>query len=141
MKLPRSMSGWTVAAFGATALVMGVIGLVQPDILLTSLGFEVVPAADRAPGDHTRTFMAASSMASFNMGVYYLLAAVTDWRPFFRFTVVFRLVTTVVFTVLVLTDVAPARFVGVALWEAVGAAATGVALLVERRRATAAVRR
>jgi len=66
--------------------------------------------------------------------VYYLLAAITDWRPFFLFTVVFRLVTTVVFTGLILADVAPVRFAGVAVWEGLGAAATGVALLVERRR-------
>jgi hypothetical protein len=134
MKLPRSLSGWTIAVFGAMALLMGAVGLAQPDILLGLLGFDVVPAAQRADGDYTRTFMAASSMASFNMGVYYLLAAVTDWRPFFRFTVVFRLVTTVVFSGLILLDVAPARFVGVAAWEGLGAVATGVALLVERRR-------
>jgi hypothetical protein len=134
MKLPRSLSGWTIAVFGAMALLMGAVGLVQPDILLGLLGFDVVPAAQRADADYTRTFMAASSMASFNMGVYYLLAAVTDWRPFFLFTVMFRLVTTVVFTGLILADVAPVRFAGVAVWEGLGAAATGVALLVERRR-------
>ena len=81
--------------------------------------------------------MAASSMASFNMGVYYLLAAVTDWRPFFRFTVVFRLVTFAVFSVLVLTGTAPGRFIGVAIWEGLGALATGLALGWERRRGDA----
>ncbi|MFY1696532.1 MULTISPECIES: hypothetical protein [unclassified Solwaraspora] len=134
MKLPRSVAGWTIAVFGAMALLLGAVGLVQPDVLLVMLGFDVVPAADRVAGDYTRTFMAASSMASFNMGVYYLLAAVTDWRPFFLFTVVFRLVTTVVFGVLVAAEVAPLRFVGVAAWEGLGAVVTGVALYVERRR-------
>ncbi|MFY1652677.1 hypothetical protein ACN27J_17490 [Solwaraspora sp. WMMB762] len=134
MKLPRSVSGWTVAVFGAMALLLGAVGLAQPDVLLVLLGFDTLPTGERAAGDYTRTFMAASSMASFNMGVYYLLAAVTDWRPFFLFSVIFRLVTTVVFTVVVAAEVAPVRFVGVAAWEGLGAVVTGVALLTERRR-------
>lgn len=134
MKLPRSVSGWTMAVFGVLALLMGAIGLIRPELLLTLLGFEVLPTAQRTAGDYTQTFMAASSMASFNMGVYYLLAATADWQPFFRFTVVFRLVTFTVFTVLVVTHVAPVRFLGVALWEGIGALVTGGALWFERRR-------
>nr|MDT0660068.1 hypothetical protein [Micromonospora sp. DSM 115978] len=135
MRWPRSGSGWTIAVFGGLALLLGAVGLIWPDSLLVMLGFEALDDGDRADGDYTRTFMAASSMASFNMGVYYLLAAATDWQPFFRFTVVFRLVTFAVFTTLVLTDTAPVRFIGVAIWEAVGALATGVALRLERGRA------
>ncbi|WBB97315.1 hypothetical protein O7543_17910 [Solwaraspora sp. WMMA2080] len=134
MKLPRSVSGWTVAVFGAMALLLGAVGLAQPDVLLVLLGFDTLPTGERAAGDYTHTFMTASSMASFNMGVYYLLASVTDWRPFFLFSVIFRLVTTVVFTVVVVAEVAPVRFVGVAAWEGLGAVVTGVALLTERRR-------
>lgn len=128
MTLPRSAAGWTVAAFGVIALVLGAVGLILPDAMLTLLGFTVLDSAERAAGDYTRTFLAASSMASFNMGVYYLLAAVTDWRPFFRFTVFFRLLTCLVFSLLVLTDIAPVRFLGVAIWEGAGAIATAVAL-------------
>lgn len=134
MKLPRSISGWTIAVFGLLAVVMGVLGLLSANTLLTMLGFEV--ATERASGDYTRTFMAASSMAALNMGVYYLLAAATEWRPFFLFTVIFRLVTFTVFTLLVVTDVAPDRFFGVAAWEGLGAVATGVALWFERNRRT-----
>lgn len=128
MTLPRSAAGWTVAVFGAIALVLGAVGLILPEALLTMLGFATPDAAERAVGDHTRTFLAASSMASFNMGVYYLLAAVMDWQMFFRFTVYFRLLTCLVFSLLVLTDTAPGRFLGVALWEGAGAVATGIAL-------------
>jgi hypothetical protein len=71
-------------------------------------------------------------MASLNMGVYYLVAVATSWRPFYLFTVPFRLLTFTVFTILVLAEVAPARFLGVAIWEGVGAVATGVALWFER---------
>jgi hypothetical protein len=134
MKLPRSPAGWTMAVFGVLAIVLGVVGLVSPDTLLKLLGFEVL--GDRAAGDYTKTFMAASSMASLNMGVYYLVAVATEWRPFYLFTVIFRLVTFTIFTILVVTDAAPARFFGVAAWEGLGAVATGVALWFERNRRT-----
>jgi hypothetical protein len=135
--LPRTAAGWTIAIFGVMALLSGVVGLVSPDTTLSGLGFETLAPAERAAGDHTRVFMAASSMASLNMGVYYLVAAATEWRPFFLFTVPFRLLTFTVFSVLVLTDVAPGRFFTVALLEGLGAVATGVALWWDARRRTA----
>ncbi|ROT28008.1 hypothetical protein [Micromonospora sp. HM5-17] len=134
MKLPRTVAAWTIAVFGGLALLLGAVGLISPEAVLGMLGFEVLAPDERAVGDYTRTFVIASSMASFNMGVYYLLAAATEWRPFFRFTVVFRLVTFAVFTTAVLTGVAPAGFFGVALWEGLGAVATGVGLWLDRRR-------
>ncbi|SCL21124.1 hypothetical protein GA0070616_2212 [Micromonospora nigra] len=136
MRLPRSGAGWTVAVFGVLALAMGAVGLLMPEMLLRMLGFEV--PSSRAAGDHTGTFLMASSMASFNMGVYYLLATATEWRAFFRFTVVFRLVTFSVFTLAVLADVAPGRFFGVAAWEGVGALATAVGLWWDARRSSSA---
>jgi hypothetical protein len=132
---PRSAAGWTIAVFGAMALLMGAVGLVWPDALLALLGFEVVEPSQRAAEDHTRVFVAASSMAAFNMGVYYLLAAAYEWRPFYRFTVAFRLLTWAIFTALVILEAAPAKFLGVALWEGLGAIATGLALAYEGRRA------
>ncbi|MFD7408391.1 hypothetical protein ACFV7R_38370 [Streptomyces sp. NPDC059866] len=42
--------------------------------------------------------MTASSMAAVNMGVYYVPAALSDWKAFFRWTVPFRLLTCTVFT-------------------------------------------
>ncbi|MEO3742318.1 hypothetical protein [Plantactinospora sp. B5E13] len=134
MRLPRSVAAWTIAVFGGLAVLLGAVGLIRPEVLLGLLGFEVLGSAERATGDYTRTFVTASSMASFNMGVYYLLAATMDWRPFFRFTVVFRLVTFTVFTVLVVTGTAPLRFLGVAVWEGLGAVATGVGLWLDRTR-------
>ncbi|NES17112.1 MULTISPECIES: hypothetical protein [Micromonospora] len=136
MRLPRSGAGWTIAVFGALAVLLGALGLIWPEAQLRMLGFEV--PAERAAGDYTGTFLTASSMASFNMGVYYLLAAATEWRVFYRFTVWFRLVTFTVFTITVLSDVAPARFFGVAAWEGLGAVATAVGLWWDARRAGAA---
>ncbi|MFI5488880.1 hypothetical protein ACIBXA_00115 [Micromonospora echinaurantiaca] len=136
MRLPRSGAGWTIAVFGALALLMGAVGLLWPEALLRMLGFEV--PAQRAAGDHTGTFLMASSMASFNMGVYYLLATATEWRAFYRFTVFFRLVTFTVFSIAVLADIAPGRFFGVAAWEGAGAVATAVGLWWDARRSGAA---
>ncbi|WP_244252484.1 hypothetical protein [Micromonospora antibiotica] len=136
MRLPRSGAGWTIAVFGVLAVLLGAFGLVWPEAQLRMLGFEVPQT--RAAGDYTGTFLTASSMASFNMGVYYLLAVATEWRAFYRFTVVFRLVTFTVFTLTVLADVAPDRFIGVALWEGVGAVATALGLRWDARRSTGA---
>ncbi|MEU7615504.1 hypothetical protein AB0B27_05270 [Micromonospora rifamycinica] len=137
MRLPRSGAGWTIAVFGVLAVLLGALGLVWPEAQLRMLGFEVPQT--RAAGDYTGTFLTASSMASFNMGVYYLLAVVTEWRAFYRFTVVFRLVTFTVFTLTVLADVAPDRFIGVALWEGVGAVATALGLRWDARRSATVV--
>jgi hypothetical protein len=134
MRLPRSLSGWTMAVFGLLAVALGVVGLVSPDTMLALLGFEVLQTRD--PGDYTEVYLAASSMAAVNMGVYYLLAAAADYRPFFLWTVPFRLLTFTVFTLLVVTGAAPARFIGVGIWEGVGAVVTGAALWWERRRPT-----
>ncbi|PWU44077.1 hypothetical protein DLJ46_28025 [Micromonospora globispora] len=133
MRLPRSGAGWTIAVFGVLAVLLGALGLIWPETQLRLLGFEV--PTQRAPGDYTGTFLTASSMASFNMGVYYLLATATEWRSFYRFTVVFRLVTFTVFSLAVLSEVAPGRFFGVALWEGVGAVATALGLWWDARRA------
>ncbi|MFF8828824.1 hypothetical protein [Streptomyces sp. NPDC015131] len=134
---PRSPSGWTIAVFGLLATALGVVGLAAPDALLTVMGFTPVPEGRRADGDHTLMFLTASSMAAVNMGVYYMLAAVADWRAFFRWTVPFRLLTCAVFLLAVASGRAPAGFAGVGLWEGLGALATGVALRYERRAAGA----
>lgn len=135
MRLPRSLSGWTMAVFGVLAAALGLVGLVSPDATIRLMGLNPVPGASRADGDHTLLFLTASSMAAVNMGVYYVLAALADWKPFFRWTVPFRLLTCTVFTLAVLTGRAPAGFLGVGLWEGAGALVTGAALFHESRRA------
>ena len=119
--------------FGVMAFVFGVVGLVTPETFLSLLGFEIIERSQRLAGDYTLTFMAASSMASFNIGVYYVLAALNDLRQFYLWTVPFRAVTFTVFTILVLTGFAPTRFIGVGAWELTGAIATGLALYFERK--------
>jgi hypothetical protein len=129
----RDVSGWTMFIFGILALLLGLTGLIRPEILLSLLGFDVIERAQRTAGDYTIVFMVASSMASFNVGVYYVLAALHDVKIFYRWTVPFRMVTFIVFTSVVIMGIAPARFLGVGIWELVGALSTGVALYKESR--------
>jgi hypothetical protein len=133
VRLPRSLSGWTMAVFGLLAAAVGIVGLVSPAVQLSLLGFE--PPGPRASGDYTLVFLTASSTAALNMGVYYVLAALADWRAFFRWTVPFRLLTFTTFTVAVLIGRAPSGFLGVGVWEGVGAVVTGTALWYEGRAA------
>ena len=130
----RNYSGWTILIFGVLALVMGLVGLVSPEAILQTLGFTVVPRTARAAGDYTIMFVIASSMAAFNMGVYYILAALTNTKRFFVWTVPFRVLTFLVFTSSALSGAAPFGMIGIGLWELIGALCTGGALYYERQR-------
>lgn len=130
----RDASGWTIFIFGVLAFLLGLIGLIRPEILLSILGFEIVDRAARASSDYTIVFVTASSMASFNIGIYYVLAAINDVKIFYRWTVPFRIVTFTVFTILVIAKIAPVEFIGVGIWELVGALSTGIALYMEDRK-------
>ncbi len=128
----RDAAGWTIFIFGILAFLLGLTGLIRPEILLSILGFEVIERAQRAASDYTIVFMTASSMASFNMGVYYVFAALNDVKIFYRWTVPFRVVTFIVFTTVVIAGIAPMKFLGVGIWELVGAISTGIALYGKR---------
>lgn len=130
----RDASGWTIFIFGVMAFLLGVVGIFRPEILLGILGFEVIERAARSSSDYTITFMTASSMASLNIGIYYVLAALNDVKIFYRWTVPFRGLTFVVFTTIILLGIAPQKFFGVALWELIGAIATGIALAREKQK-------
>lgn len=132
----RDASGWTMFIFGILAFLLGLIGLIRPEILLSILGFDVLERAQRASSDYTIVFMTASSMASFNIGIYYVLAALNDIKIFYRWTVPFRVVTFIVFTSVVLAGIAPDRFLGVGIWELAGAISTGIALYFEDKKQT-----
>ena len=130
----RSASGWTMFIFGVLAFILGLVGLVSPETVLALLGFEIIERTQRLAGDYTLTFMAASSMASFNIGIYYVLAALNDLKQFYLWTVPFRAVTFTVFTILVVSGIAPIRFLGVGIWELTGGIATGLTLFFERKK-------
>lgn len=133
MKL-RNASSWTMFIFGVLALILGTIGIINPESTLSLLNFEVIERTQRASGDYSLVFLTASSMASFNMGVYYIFASLTNLKIFYWWTVPFRMVTFTVFTLVVINGVAPAGFIGVGVWELTGAILTGAALIYERRQ-------
>ena len=120
--------------FGVLALLAGLLGLLRPELLLAILGFNVLERSARDISDFTLVFATASSMASFNIGVYYVLAALNDLKPFYKWTVPFRGLTFLAFTTVVLTGLAPTRFIAVGAWELAGAIATGLALRAERQK-------
>lgn len=130
----RDASGWTIFIFGALAFLFGLIGLIRPEIFLSILGFEMIERAQRSAGDYTIVFLTASSMASFNIGIYYILAALNDIKIFYRWTVPFRTLTFIVFTSIVISGIAPPKFLGIGLWELIGALSTGIALYIEGRK-------
>ena len=130
----RDASGWTIFVFGLLALLFGLVGLLRPEMLLTTLGFTALDRVSRATGDYTLVFIIASSMAAINVGAYYILASLNDMKQFYKWTVPFRCLTFLVFTMAVLQGLAPNRFLGVGAWELAGALATGWALWKESKK-------
>lgn len=132
----RNLSSISMFIFGVLALALGILGIVRPEATLALLNFEVLDPSQRATGDYSIVFLVASSMASVNMGVYYILASLYNVQIFYKWTVPFRIVTFVIFTGAVLRGIAPLGFIGVGLWELTGAVFTGLALLYEHNRKT-----
>lgn len=133
-KKPIDVAGWTFFIFGILALLLGLIGLIKPEITLSMLGFKIVERAARPAGDYTIIFMLASSMASFNMGVYYIFASLNDIRAFYGWTVPFRILTFIVFSSAILSGLAPSGFWGVGIWELIGALSTGAAIYIDKQK-------
>ncbi len=130
----RNLSSLSMLIFGVMASIFGTIGILSPNTMLATLGIPVVNP--RPVSDFTLAFLIASSMASFNMGAYYILAALNNMQAFFRWTVPFRCVTFMVFTLIVITGIAPANFLMLGLWELTGAVLTGLALVYEKKQVT-----
>ena len=133
----QGASGWTIFVFGSLALFLGLLGLIRPELILSVMGFNVLERTGRMAGDYTLVFVVASSMASFNMGVYYVLAALNNLKAFYGWTVPFRVVTFSAFCLTVISGLAPKAWLGVAVWELTGAIATGWALYYEMRKSAA----
>ena len=129
----RNVSSLVMLISGIAALLVGVIGVVEPDAVLFLLGFEVVDGSQRASHDYTSIFIIVSSVVSMNVGVYYALAALGNLKEFYSWTIAFRCVTFVLFTISILSGYAPTSLLIVAFWELVGAIATGAALGYEQR--------
>ncbi len=130
----RNLSSLTMLIFGVLALLLGLVGLIRPEFTLNMMGLETLDRAQRINEDYTLAFITASSMASFNMGVYYVLASLNNMKKFYWWTVPFRMVTFAVFVLAVASEIAPAGFLAVGVWELAGSLLTGLALFYERKR-------
>ncbi|MFC8827375.1 hypothetical protein ACFT9I_18760 [Streptomyces sp. NPDC057137] len=129
---PRTATDWTIAVSGVLALTMGAAGLIRPDKQLEMMGDN---PDERGPGDHTPAVLATSSIAAVNMGWLYLRGVKKDWPGFPAFTVGARSLMAAGMVGLMATGRAPKSFKAAALWEGLGAAATGAAIIWDRRRA------
>jgi hypothetical protein len=114
----------TMMAFGVLIVGMGMTGLMAPQSLLAILGLSETGMSSHT----TQLFVMASSQASLAMGLYYILAAVNETRPFFQWSVPLRIINFMVFTSMVPIGIAPPKWLMVAGLELIGALATGIAL-------------
>jgi hypothetical protein len=112
----RSYTSYTILAFGMTAFVSGVHTLFQPVSFMST--FSLPPGSEGS--------VRGNALAAIAMGLYYTLSSVQENRSFFIATVPMRLLTATVFAIQGGSWIAPA------MWEAMGAAMTGIALLLDR---------
>lgn len=115
----------TMLIFGFLIFAFGLLGLLAPALLPQLLFFPP------KPGGYTNLFIQASAQASLAMGSYYLLAGWFNMRLFMWLSVPVRLVNTIVFSAMVLKDLAPLGWLVVALLELVGATLTYLTLRKE----------
>ncbi len=121
-----SLAGWTILVFGLLTVATGICGIVAPGLILRLLG--LVEA-----GQH-HYFVLPTSVAASSMGVYYVLAAASRMERFFVWTVPTRVFNAIVFAAFALFGQFPRAFILIGAWELSGAAATAVALFLDRRR-------
>ena len=126
-----NLSRWMTLAFGVMALLLGMVGILRPELVLLQLG---LGAAERAGHHYTLVLFLASSVLSLIMGGYNILGAFNNLERYDPWTVPFRGLAFTVFTIGVLIHLAPARFMLVAARELVGAVAAGVAVYYQRQR-------
>ena len=117
--------------FGGMAALLGLVGILRPELMLLQLG---VGIAERSAHNYTLVLFFASSVLSLIMGAYYILGAFNNLKKYDPWTVPFRGLAFTVFTIGVLTHLAPARFMLIAARELVGAVATGVAIYYQKQR-------
>ncbi|KAF2235668.1 hypothetical protein EV356DRAFT_531819 [Viridothelium virens] len=114
-----SYAAITIYAFGITAFLAGINNLLFPTSALANFD---LPSTCLPPNQ-------GNGLAATAMGMYYVLAAWQENRAFFTLTVPMRSVSATVFWSL------GGAWRAAGLWEGAGAAITGLALTLDRRRA------
>lgn len=109
-----SLAPFTIHLFGFSSLLAGIATLYDPaqSLEMLNLPYDAIPA------------VRGNALAAIAMGIYYSLAGYQDNIAFFYATVPMRGLTTVVFWM--------QGWYVPAIWEGVGALATGLALLWAR---------
>jgi hypothetical protein len=121
-----SLAGWTMFVFGLLTIATGICGIAAPGLILRLLGL--------MEAGQQHYFVLPTSVAACSMGVYYVLAAASRWERFFAWTVPMRVFNATVFATFALCGQFPHTFILIGAWELSGAAATAIALFLDRRR-------
>mmetsp|Transcript_19254 Transcript_19254/g.23430 ORF Transcript_19254/g.23430 Transcript_19254/m.23430 type:complete len:212 (-) Transcript_19254:996-1631(-) len=105
--------------FGIGSLLLGVISLVWPTFMsmLLSINFP----SDKQSYELVETFVRISSVFVINIGAYYMYASIIHNSSFYAITVPIRLFTFTVLMLLIISGLVPAGFLGLAVWEGIGA--------------------
>lgn len=104
-----------MAVFGCMAFILGLVTIRYPSYLISTLNLS---ASDTIA---LRVTITLNGIASTNMGAYYLYMAYHEVVPFFKITVVFRLLITVPVILYWYFAHEQDSFLLVALWEGLGA--------------------
>ena len=113
-----SRAARTIFIFGIYVVVLGVMLVVQPNLVIGPFGF---PEA-REP------WIRVLGVVALTLGAYYVLAARQNVEAFFGWTVAGRFTILVGFSGLVLANLAPPALILFGLFDAAGAAWTWAAL-------------
>lgn len=115
----KSPAAWSVGVFGSLTVLMAWFTLIAPKAVLGVLGFQ---QSDNIGAVYLLV------VASNAVGFFYVLAAYNNADWFFEWSVIIRAINFLLFTIFVLTALAPAGVLLVALWEGLGSVWTAVSM-------------
>lgn len=112
---PYQQSCLAMAVFGCMALILGLVTILCPDYMIKTLNLS---GSDTAG---LRSTITLNGIASTNMGAYYLYMVYHKVVPFFKVTVIFRLLVTVPVILYWYFVNGQDSFLSIAAWEGLGA--------------------
>ncbi|CAF1357963.1 unnamed protein product [Rotaria sordida] len=113
--MPATVSDLIVGGFGLISVISGFFGLIYPEMILEIMHLTVVDRSVRQSADYTITFLICLSIASFNIGLYYLIAVWYRWKKFYKLTVMFRFLTFFVLALTIANNSLPKCLIAVAV--------------------------